>query len=212
MKKVLFPILVVVLALGLTLPAAAHTEDDPSVTDLIAGGGNPKSAVDVGDVNVWNDGDNLYVKYVVDASGWCLTETHLHVATSMEAIPQKNGNPPPGQFDYKTEHACVTEYTYVIELDEEWVPCQTDLFIAAHAVVQKLSDPITASFATGDGIDTVLFITHGNEHRNHQRHSGATHFWAPYIAFCTFILVEESPLKLFHLFNSLCTNRFSLLQ
>ena len=157
MKKVLFPILVVVLALGLTLPAAAHTEDDPSVTDLIAGGGNPKSAVDVGDVNVWNDGDNLYVKYVVDASGWCLTETHLHVATSMEAIPQKNGNPPPGQFDYKTEHDCVTEYTYVIDLDEEWPPC-TDLYIAAHADVQKLSDVITASFATGDGIDTVIFI------------------------------------------------------
>ena len=115
--------------------------------DLIAGGGNPKSEVDVGDVNVWNDGDYLYVQYVVDAPGWCLTETHLHVAMSMEAIPQKNGNPPPGQFDYKTEHACVTEYTYEIPL--EWTPC-TDLYIAAHADVH-LTEAVVYGTERGPG-------------------------------------------------------------
>lgn len=139
MKKVLFPILALVLALGLVLPAAAHTEGDPFVTDLIAG-----QHIDAGDVKVWNDGSNLYVQYVT-TGGWVLTETHLHVATSMEGIPQNNGNPPPGQFDYSSEYdpgEGVTEpEPYVIPLADLGVadPCDpTMLYIAAHAVVVQL--------------------------------------------------------------------------
>lgn len=125
MKKVLFPILALVLALGLVLPVAAHTEGDPFVTNLIAG-----QYDDVGDVKVWNDDTNLYVQYVT--TNWKMTETHLHVATSLDGIPQKNGNPPPGQFDYKMDHdPPVAEYTYIIPLS--WDPC-TELYIAAHAV------------------------------------------------------------------------------
>jgi hypothetical protein len=139
----------------------AHTYDALELsglagTNLIAGGGNPKSAMDAGDVLIWNDGDNLYVKYMTSGD-WCLTETHLHVATSLDAIPQKNGNPPPGQFDYPMEHDCVTQYTYTIDLGD-WEPCETDLYIAAHAEVQKLSDVMTASLASGDDTDSVLVI------------------------------------------------------
>jgi hypothetical protein len=108
-----------------------HTEELPFFTDLIADGRD--LAIDVGDVLVWNDGDTLYVKYVITEAGWCLTETHLHVATILTDIPQKNGNPPPGQFDYKEEHECVPDYTYEIPLT--WDP-NTELFIAAHAVVE----------------------------------------------------------------------------
>ena len=114
-----------------------HTEGDPFTTDLIADGGDETSAIDVGDVLVWNDGDYLYVKYVITDSDWCLTETHLHVFLDNDEytdVPQKNGNPPPGQFDYKEEHECVPDYTYEIPLI--WDP-EAPLFIAAHAVVQK---------------------------------------------------------------------------
>jgi len=114
--------------------AMAHTEEDPFVTDLIAGGGNPKSAITVGDVKVWNDAEYLYVKYVITDTDWCLTETHLHIAAFAEGIPQKNGNPPPGQFDYQMEHDCVTEYTYAIPLT---LSSDNQLYIAAHAVVCK---------------------------------------------------------------------------
>jgi hypothetical protein len=104
-------------------------------TDLIAGGGGKgKSAMDVGDVLVWNDADNLYVRYVVDYP-WCMTETHLQVATSVDMIPQKRGNPIPGKFEYKEEHDCVLDYTYPISRD--WVP-GTELSIAAHSEVKKL--------------------------------------------------------------------------
>jgi hypothetical protein len=89
--------------------------------------------MDVGDVRVWNDGENLHVEYVVTDEDWCITETHLEVATALEDIPQVNGNPPPGQFTYGGEHDCVAGVTYSIPLS--WDP-GTDLMIAAHGVVQ----------------------------------------------------------------------------
>lgn len=97
--------------------------------DLIAG-----QHIDVGDVNVWNDGTNLYVQYVLD-DPWVMTESHLHVATSLAGIPQKKGNPPPGQFDYSDPHGPVTDYTYTINLT--WT-AGTPLYIAAHAEVIKV--------------------------------------------------------------------------
>ena len=109
-----------------------HTEGEPLESTLWAG-----QDIEVGVVKVWNDTEKLYVKYFITAPDWCLTETHLHVATSLDGIPQtKKYNPIPGQFDYKDEYECVTEsYLYEILLDADW-GCETELFIAAHAVVQ----------------------------------------------------------------------------
>ncbi len=126
---------IVLLFAGLIPLTAAHMEEEPFVTDLIAGGGNAKSAIDVGDVSIWNDMDYLYVKYeVVDP--WCITETHLEVTTDLIDIPQKNGNPIPGHFTYKDEWTpCISGYTYMIPIS--W-PIDAELVIAAHAVVQRL--------------------------------------------------------------------------
>lgn len=149
MKKWI-PILVIA-ALLLPVGAFAHTEGDPFKTDLIADGGTwyegeGRMGTDAGDVLVWNDTGYLYVKYLT-TEDWCLTETHLHVADSLAGIPQKNGNPPPGKFDYAMEHDCVTEYTYPIDLNG-WTP-GTGLYIAAHAVVwDKTSETSTAVFSS----------------------------------------------------------------
>ena len=100
--------------------------------DLIAGGGNPKSAIDAGDVDVWYDCTHLYVKYTT-TPGWCITETHLHVAGDEADIPQtKKGNPIPGHFSYSTDHdPCETEVVYTIPRDG----LSGNVYIAAHAVV-----------------------------------------------------------------------------
>lgn len=146
------------LALGSVItPVAAHTEDSPFVTDLIAGGGNPKSAIDVGDVFVWNDGEYLFVKYVT-IDGWCLIETHLEIKTSLDLIPQtKNGNPIPGHFSYHTKHECIPEFEYVIPLDG-WT-IGTNLFIAAHAVVADTNTPYEVVFVSEPGMDVYGPIT-----------------------------------------------------
>lgn len=123
MKKLILILLAAILLFpGISL---AHTEADPFTTDLIAG-----QTIDVGDVLVWNDDAYLYVKYVIADSDWCLAETHLQVAEEFEMIPQKNGNPIPGLFDFKAEHECITEFTYQIPLDWE---TDTELYIAAHS-------------------------------------------------------------------------------
>jgi hypothetical protein len=94
-----------------------------------------------GYVWVWVDGDALTVNYYPFSNCWCITETHLHVATSLDDIPQKNGNPIPGKFDFKDEYDECKEwdedilYTYSLSANE-WVS-GTTLYIAAHAVVKN---------------------------------------------------------------------------
>lgn len=121
--------LIGMLTMAFTPVAMAHTEESPFVTDLIAA-----QTIDVGDVSVWNDGEHLHVKYET-IGDWVMQLTHLHVATTLEGIPQtKKSNPIPGQFEYIMSHdPPTTEYTYVIKLDG-WEP-DTELYIAAHADV-----------------------------------------------------------------------------
>ncbi len=158
MKKVAN--LVVLSALLFVLPttAFAHTARDPFVTDLIAG-----RHIDVGEVLVWNDSDHLYVKYTT-SKHWCLTETHLHVATSLKGIPQtKKGNPIPGKFEYKSYlNPCAEELLYKIPLDPHW-ECDTVLYVAAQAVVRK---GCRSESAWGEGYDFpgknwAMYFTYG---------------------------------------------------
>ena len=122
--------------------AKAYTEDNPLVKDLIAG-----QNIDVGDILIWHDDDNIYVKYVTTGS-WELTETHLHVACGpKEDIPHNNkGNPIPGHFQYSTEHdPAVSEYQYTVSRSG----CNLGhVHIAAHAVV---TNGVQEETAWGDG-------------------------------------------------------------
>jgi len=87
----------------------------------------------VGELHIWKDCDYLYIEYDLD-DGYNMSESHLHVAKSLDEIPQSNGNPVPGQFDYKEDHdPLVSEYTYNITWDSSW-DC-IELYIATHAVV-----------------------------------------------------------------------------
>ena len=90
-----------------------------------------------GAVTVWNTTESLYVKYEM-AADWWLEETHVHVATSLAGIPQKNGNPPPGRFEFSATHnPRVQTYTYAILLKPDWT-VGTELYIATHAAAVKL--------------------------------------------------------------------------
>ena len=162
-----------------------HTADAPQVTTLFAG-----QTIEVGTVNVWNDDVNLYVKYVLTDLDWCLTETHLAVAVSLDGIPQtKKNNPIPGQFPYQccydeggsewvfqikkggntgagcdadgSTETCLTVITYTIPLD--WGP-DTGLFIAAHAVIEKEVCEIVAEAGSASYVSDIenTNVTDGN--------------------------------------------------
>ena len=109
--------------------ALAHTDSNDSfmLVDLIAGQHDK-----VGNIIVWNDTDYIYIKYKT-VNDYCMPETHLQIASSLEEIPQKNGNPIPGQFEYQESHGCVSKYTYTIPLTKN----SCDLYVAAHAMVKK---------------------------------------------------------------------------
>ena len=135
MKKLILAGAVLAIALMASITMGA---------DMIAG--NPKNGANVvGTVDVSVDGDNLVVVYTITDLDWIITETHLHVALSPDAIPQSKGNPPPGAFDYSTAHEVsddVQEVTHTIPLvdilgDPVPDPLPT-LFVAAHAVVGTL--------------------------------------------------------------------------
>ena len=151
MKKLFGTLMVLALMLAL-LPATAtaHTEGDPLVVALLAG-----QNMSVGYVKVRNDADTLYVKYVITDEDWCITETHLQVATSLDEIPMtKKGNPIPGKFEENDKHACVSEVKYTYNLEKKgWAPCDQQLYIAAHAVVRKTDGKGCGSTETawGDG-------------------------------------------------------------
>ncbi|MFW9772026.1 MAG: hypothetical protein ACFFEO_07665 [Candidatus Thorarchaeota archaeon] len=158
-------------------PIVAHTEDSPFMTDLIAGGGNPESAIDVGDVLVWNDGEFLYVKYQT-IDDWYLVETHLAVNTTLEGIPQTKpnkqgkggGNPIPGHFKWKREYyPPEQEDLFVIDLDG-W-NINTELYIAAHAEVIHIASICEMIVSDSDVVwedlsniwqPAVLCWTHGS--------------------------------------------------
>jgi hypothetical protein len=133
-----------------------HTAQIPFETPLIADGGDPTTAIDVGNVLVWNDGSNLHVKYEIEAADWYMSETHLAVATSLGGITQKNGNPIPGKFPYANAHdPWVTEFEYEIPLADFSASAGDELVIAAHAVVWE-----TSSTATVTGVsDASVLVT-----------------------------------------------------
>jgi hypothetical protein len=123
---------VMLVGLMILIPMTVFTADDDETAgskgiNLIAG-----QQYDAGDIQVWNDVDHLYVKYIAQ-NGWFITETHLHVADTLDGIPAENGAPIPEQFDHIGEHCCVSEVLYQIPL--EW-GVGDELYIAAHSVVR----------------------------------------------------------------------------
>jgi hypothetical protein len=134
MKKFLTMLLAVPLLFGVVMSTPVGTVAGDNDTIKLYAGQN----MEVGWVDVDNDGTNLYVTYHITKEGWCMTESHLHVGTSSEDFPMAGGkikNVVPGQFEYKMNHnPCVTQYPYTIPLDGDW---EDNLTIAAHAVVEK---------------------------------------------------------------------------
>lgn len=108
----------------------------PQTVTLFAG-----QHIDVGTVTVWNDTDNVYIKYETK-DNWVITETHMATALSLAGIPQtKTGNPKVGNFPYNDQHSPpVTEYTYVVNYKDAGYAPGNILYIATHAVVKLLNE------------------------------------------------------------------------
>lgn len=91
--------------------------------------------INVGNLLVSNDEQNLYITFKTTGNWW-LQLTHLHIATTLGGVPNRNGIPVPGHFQYKTSHnPRLQTFTYTIP--KTWAEGQ-NLVIAAHAEVVLL--------------------------------------------------------------------------
>jgi hypothetical protein len=131
-RKLLTPMLSLILVLGLILPVATPVMAAPAYAELRAGNG----AFIMGHIMITEDADYIHVTYV-SWGYWLLTETSVAIGESIEDIPQNGkGNPKVGHFPYSDPHGPVYTYTYDIERDPSWV-AGTELCIATHAVVYE---------------------------------------------------------------------------
>jgi hypothetical protein len=111
---------------------AWHWEPDPEVFTIVAGQNH-----NAGNVSVWNTTETLYIKYEMTGNWW-IEQTHAHVALTFGGIPQKNGGPIPGKFEFSnTFDPRVRTWTYAIPIRDGWNVGST-LYIAAHCVVVEL--------------------------------------------------------------------------
>lgn len=126
------------LMMFLALVQSAQAQ--PYCVEFIAG-----QHYDVGDVCVERVGDNLEIQIIIDDPAmWPLNESHVHIAPTLGGIPQKNGNPIPGQFQWSADGTGLAIVPLAGELPGEKpkdppVPYDytevAPLFIAVHGVV-----------------------------------------------------------------------------
>jgi hypothetical protein len=158
MKKQYLPLAILSLVvIFMPYSTSASPNGSAVVTDLVA-----SQHYDIGDVIVSNDATHLYVTYMVDIIWLRLYETHVHASTLPIEIPQKNGNPIPGQFHYLTEHdRWVQVFTYTIPLEAGWTP-GTEISIAAHAVVTGVCGEFATAWGDGTGFSGKNWATYFN--------------------------------------------------
>jgi hypothetical protein len=112
----------------------------PTTYPLYAGGGGSGAGTLVGFVSVYSvdtvatvspNDYRIHATYTV-YPGFCIRETHLSIQLDAAMVPQRNGNPIPGQFEQKGAGACETSVQYSKLVD---LAGQDRVVIAAHAVV-----------------------------------------------------------------------------
>jgi hypothetical protein len=129
---------------------AWHWEPDPDTWTLFAG-----QSYEAGTVVVWNTPETLYVEYNM-ADLWWLKETHVHVDEYIESIPNKNGNPSPGQFEYSKIYTSPVQIdTYKILVEPGWLVGDY-LYIATHALAFTVGQSGDTTWQTGWAGDEKL--------------------------------------------------------
>ena len=121
---------------------------DPYGTDIIAG-----QSEDVGDIEVSFSEGYVYVEYTTTGD-WYLYEAHVSIELDWQVIPQRNGNPVPGQFDYKDEFDNTQSYTFEIPWLEKWDDADY-FYIAGHCALEKVvgGEVVQEETGWGDGED-----------------------------------------------------------
>jgi hypothetical protein len=160
------------------VPGPASTAGTAISYPLYAGGGGGGTGTLVGHVLVWSTlvSGNTYAIHVTYSmlSGFCLTGTHLQIALQPSGVPQKNGNPIPGQFDNKHDDACTSTDSYTVNFDLG--ASDNGVVIAAHAGTVGVGSPgfAGAQFVSGASGSTMAATLTGRRSGNVSGFSAAS--------------------------------------
>lgn len=91
----------------------------------------------VGEMYLIRDNHYLNIKYHFD-EGVAIKQSHLHIATKLEQIPQKGGIPQPQRFDYNNYYnASSNQFSFHVRWDQSWN--DNPLYIAASFIIIDLN-------------------------------------------------------------------------
>ena len=137
-KKAKWLVMLMVVALLLTMiPALGSSAEAPYAAQYTL---FRDQDTRVGNVTVWDDNDNLYVKINIDTGNWYLSQSHVHVGKEISDFPlTPSGNPRLGHFDYKANYDPLEKVaTVTIPLNKLPDGSAQDILIAVQAVVVKM--------------------------------------------------------------------------
>lgn len=137
MKKFLFSLVIALLLSTMFVPAAFGYNIGPTIyfgQDIIGG---------YMQVTPNADG-SITLEYMMKGwVGWCMTESAVHVGTSLDDFPTNpTGNTIPGHFDFKVygpDAPCITRLTVTIrpdEVDPQWEHGD-HIYMAIHIVADN---------------------------------------------------------------------------
>jgi hypothetical protein len=110
---------------------------------------------DAGLVGATREGDILTITYRT-YPGWCLYETHVHVAENKAGLPQnRQGNPIPGHFAQGESLDCENEASYHFDLYALGLANKEEVAVAAHAVVRGTADECAIVFGIEHGTGDI---------------------------------------------------------
>jgi len=123
---------------------------NPCETAFLAG-----QDTEIGTITISQESESNHIDVEFETIGdWHMVKTHLDFNLDADDIPQANGNPKLGQFDFKNDHdPKVQEYNY--EINDSSFTCDNTYFFAAHADAQRYSggEMVQEDGAWGDGTD-----------------------------------------------------------
>jgi hypothetical protein len=156
MKKLVVYLTGILMVIAFTLPSCNNDIVDDSISDLLKCTtdtthevcGDVKTVdlyggqhILVGDVEISNDGVNLYVTYHA-AEGWSFTDLHLYVGDISLMPHNKSMNPTIGHFPYKVEGLPYPTVYYTFTIPLATLPKCFE--VVAHAVVRNGKQSETA--------------------------------------------------------------------
>jgi hypothetical protein len=132
MKKTIERVLFLTLFLTLSFPAFSYDLENPQITPLYTQANGEIGQIPIGEIHLWNDSDQLHIKFRVIHPDWQLARTHVQIICNHEGIYQRKSLLHSTRYEVEEFHPSIREFTHRVNIN--WV-APKELLITAEAEV-----------------------------------------------------------------------------